>query len=174
MKREGSGPVETGEMCPECGKPMVRRQGRKGEFEACSGYPECKYVKRDPALEPQPTDETCPKCGSPLLRRGGRYGPFLGCSAYPKCRYIKDDGQRAPRGTGVPCPEEGCDGELMRRVSAKRKSVFYGCSRYPKCRYTSSLRPVARPCPECGAKHLVWKEPRDGAAGNGELACPNK
>jgi len=174
VKRDGSGPVETGEMCPECGKPMVRRQGRKGEFEACSGYPECKYVKRDPALEPQPTDETCPKCGSPLLRRVGRYGPFLGCSAYPKCRYIKDDGQRAPRGTGVPCPEEGCDGELMRRVSAKRKSVFYGCSRYPKCRYTSSLRPVARPCPECGAKHLVWKEPRDGAAGNGELACPNK
>jgi DNA topoisomerase-1 len=33
----------TGESCPDCGKPLVRRQGRFGPFVSCSGYPECTY-----------------------------------------------------------------------------------------------------------------------------------
>ena len=34
------------EMCPNCGKNLVLKQGRFGEFTACTGYPECKYVKQ--------------------------------------------------------------------------------------------------------------------------------
>ena len=34
------------EMCPNCGKNLVVKQGRFGEFTACTGYPECKYVKQ--------------------------------------------------------------------------------------------------------------------------------
>ena len=41
------GPRETGEMCPVCGKPLVIRKSRYGEFTACSGFPSCKYVKKD-------------------------------------------------------------------------------------------------------------------------------
>jgi DNA topoisomerase-1 len=37
------GPEATGEECPDCGKPLVRRQGRFGAFVSCSGYPKCKY-----------------------------------------------------------------------------------------------------------------------------------
>ena len=33
----------TGESCPDCGKPLVRRQGRFGPFVSCSGYPGCTY-----------------------------------------------------------------------------------------------------------------------------------
>ena len=33
----------TGDACPDCGKPLVRRQGRYGPFVSCSGYPGCKY-----------------------------------------------------------------------------------------------------------------------------------
>ncbi|HUY60704.1 MAG TPA: type I DNA topoisomerase [Candidatus Dormibacteraeota bacterium] len=33
----------TGEACPDCGKPLVRRMGRFGPFVSCSGYPGCKY-----------------------------------------------------------------------------------------------------------------------------------
>jgi len=33
----------TGLDCPECGKPLVKRQGRYGPFVSCSGYPTCKY-----------------------------------------------------------------------------------------------------------------------------------
>ena len=35
----------TDEVCPECGKPMVIRQGRFGEFLACTGYPKCRTTK---------------------------------------------------------------------------------------------------------------------------------
>ena len=40
-------PKETGEICPKCGSPMVFRKGRYGEFEACSNYPQCKYIKKE-------------------------------------------------------------------------------------------------------------------------------
>ena len=33
------------EKCPNCGKNLVVKQGRFGEFTACTGYPDCKYVK---------------------------------------------------------------------------------------------------------------------------------
>jgi DNA topoisomerase-1 len=36
-------PQPTGEDCPDCGKPLVRRQGRFGPFVSCSGYPKCRY-----------------------------------------------------------------------------------------------------------------------------------
>jgi DNA topoisomerase-1 len=63
--------------------------GRRGEFLACSGYPECKNTKnfrRDDdgtihPVEPETTDEVCEKCGRPMQVRFGRYGKFLGCSA---------------------------------------------------------------------------------------------
>ena len=28
--------------CDKCGKPMVLREGRRGPFLACTGYPKCK------------------------------------------------------------------------------------------------------------------------------------
>src|SRR5437773_2219515 len=33
------------EKCPRCGSNLVVKQGRYGEFTACTNYPECKYVK---------------------------------------------------------------------------------------------------------------------------------
>ncbi|MDX9692102.1 MAG: type I DNA topoisomerase [Acholeplasmataceae bacterium] len=40
-------PTETGEICPNCGKPLVLRTSKYGEFTACSGFPSCKYVKKE-------------------------------------------------------------------------------------------------------------------------------
>ncbi len=85
-------PVEVGEDCPECGKPLIYRQGRFGKFIACSGYPECTYraslVKKE---EPVYLDRNCPECGSPLVERVSRRfkQKFVGCSAYPKCNFIE-------------------------------------------------------------------------------------
>lgn len=90
-------PRETGETCPVCGFPIVIRQGRYGEFEACGNFPACRYVKSDPKREqtkPLDTKVKCPKCnkGTLIVRvasRGKNNGHrFLGCSTYPKCRYI--------------------------------------------------------------------------------------
>jgi len=90
-------PVETGETCPNCGSPMVVRKGRFGDFEACSNYPTCKYIKQDPKSDkkkPIDTKVKCPGCGKGTLvirtaAKGKNKGHnFLGCSTYPKCKYI--------------------------------------------------------------------------------------
>ncbi len=38
-------PEPIGEDCPECGKALVLRAGRRGKFIGCSGYPKCRYVR---------------------------------------------------------------------------------------------------------------------------------
>ena len=78
--------------CPQCGKPLRRRSGRRGSFVGCTGYPECKYIQPGAATRPagpapEPTGEPCPDCGKPLVTRQGRYGPFVSCSGYPACKY---------------------------------------------------------------------------------------
>ena len=44
---EKKSPEETGEICPNCGSPLVIKQSRYGKFVACSNYPECKYIKQE-------------------------------------------------------------------------------------------------------------------------------
>ena len=91
---------ETGEVCPNCGKPMVIKSGKYGKFEACSGYPECKYIKQK---EKAPTVDVCacPKCGSMIVERKTKKGKvFYGCSGFPKCKVAVWD-----KPTGELCPE---------------------------------------------------------------------
>ena len=35
------------EVCPICGKSLQKRKSKYGEFFGCSGYPECRYIKKD-------------------------------------------------------------------------------------------------------------------------------
>ena len=75
---------ETGELCPECGSPLVKRQGKYGEFIACSNYPTCKYIKKEEKQVIEVMD--CPSCDGKILERKTRRGKtFYGCSNYPKC-----------------------------------------------------------------------------------------
>lgn len=32
-------------ICPRCGKALVKRQGKHGEFIGCSGFPKCRFIK---------------------------------------------------------------------------------------------------------------------------------
>ena len=89
IKKEKVEPEFTGENCPKCGSPMVFKTGRYGKFEACSNYPQCKYIKNSKKKsEPVMTDEVCPNCGSPVVIKKGRWGEFKACSNYPKCKTI--------------------------------------------------------------------------------------
>ena len=73
----------TGEVCELCGRPMVIKTGRFGEFMACSGYPECRNTK--PIVKP--TGVKCPECGKEIVERRSRRGKiFYGCSGYPDCK----------------------------------------------------------------------------------------
>ncbi len=83
---EKDAPSETGEMCPECGKPLVIRNGKFGKFTACSAYPECKYIKKEEKQIVEICD--CPKCGHKIIEKKTKKGKiFYGCNNYPKCNY---------------------------------------------------------------------------------------
>ncbi len=148
------------EACELCGKPMQLRRGRFGPFYGCSGYPECKNIRKISksgklTAPPEPIDEKCPIDGAQLVKRQGRYGEFISCSNYPKCKYIKRET------TGVACPRPGCKGELIVKRS-KRGKVFYSCSEYPKCEIVFWDKPVAGACPQCGAPFLLEKTTKKG------------
>lgn len=87
---EKKAPEETGEVCPECGSPLVVRNGRYGEFVACSNYPTCKYIKKDKPEEVVVMD--CPYCDGKVVEKKTRKGKiFYGCSNYPKCKFASWD-----------------------------------------------------------------------------------
>ena len=83
--------VSPDKVCPKCGRPLVKRKSRRGEFWACSGYPSCSYIEGQDEKQDVLTSIPCPKCGKPLIRRAGRHGKsdFYTCSGFPKCRYIE-------------------------------------------------------------------------------------
>ena len=98
-------PEETGEMCPECGSPLVIRSGKFGKFVACSNYPECKYIKKEEKQVVEVCD--CPKCGGKIIEKTTRKGKtFYGCNNFPKCKYALWD-----KPTGEICPK--CNGLLV-------------------------------------------------------------
>lgn len=115
-KMEKNAPEETGDTCPECGKPLVYRYGKFGKFIACSGYPECKYI---PKKEKETTVICkCPKCeGDIIVKRTKRGKEFYGCNNYPKCKYALWD-----KPTGEVCPK--C-GELL--VEKKGEVICPNC-----------------------------------------------
>ena len=85
------------ERCPNCGRNLVVKQGRFGEFTACTGYPECKYVKQ------KSTGVVCPKDGGDIVERKSRRGKvFYGCANYPKCDFTLWN-----RPVPEPCPKCG-------------------------------------------------------------------
>jgi DNA topoisomerase-1 len=152
------------EYCENCGRPMVLKKGRFGQFLACTGYPDCKTTKQLGAEQkPQdvPLDEKCPQCSSNMVRKYGRYGEFVACSNYPKCKYVKQ------KTIGVKCPNCS-EGEVVERRS-KRGKTFYGCNRYPDCDFVAWGKPIPEKCPDCGSSYLIEKYPKAGPVAQ----CPN-
>jgi len=115
-KQQQKPPEPTGEACPECGKPLVLRQGAYGEFVSCSGYPKCKYVKQN-LIEGM----KCPKCGEGNIaeRRARRGNVFWGCTNYPKCDFTSNLKPVAKK-----CPE--CDSPYLVEKTL-RSGVYLEC-----------------------------------------------
>ncbi|MBK5246246.1 MAG: type I DNA topoisomerase [Peptostreptococcaceae bacterium] len=105
----------TGEMCEKCGKPMAKKQGRFGDFIACTGYPECKNTKQIVTK----VDAKCPKCGNDIIVRRGKSGRvFYGCNGYPDCDQVFWS-----KPTDRKCPN--CNSII---VEKKTKNTSYACS----------------------------------------------
>jgi len=101
-------PKLTGEQCPKCGSDMVYRTSRYGTFEACSNFPECKYIKPDDKKkeEPKKTGVTCTKCGvGEIVERTAKSGrnkgkTFYACDNFPKCKNMlfgEPTGEKCPK-----------------------------------------------------------------------------
>ncbi|MDR2487012.1 MAG: type I DNA topoisomerase, partial [Clostridiales Family XIII bacterium] len=105
----------TDQVCELCGKPMVIKHGRFGEFIACSGYPECKNTKPNV----KPTGVSCPLCGKDIVARRSKKGKlFYGCTGYPECKQVY-----WYKPTEKKCPT--CSALLVER---KAKNFQFACS----------------------------------------------
>ena len=145
---------ETDIECDKCGKKMLLRWGKSGEYLVCSGRPECKN-KKNVRTGPDGTitivesvaHGTCPACGGKLIEKKGRFGRFLACSNYPECKHTQ------AFSLGYACPVEGCPGKLVEKTSKKKKK-FISCSEYPKCSFATNKEPAEGECPTCGSPTL--------------------
>ena len=96
-------PEPTGEDCPKCGEPLVRKKNRWGQFfVGCSGWkpknskpPGCSYIQQEKV------GVKCPDCGGELVKRRARRGnTFYGCDGYPDCKHTSPT-----RPVPIKCPE---------------------------------------------------------------------
>jgi DNA topoisomerase-1 len=184
IKGEG---IPTEVKCEKCGKPMVIRLGRNGQFLSCTGYPECdgtsdlppelaaKYSSAGPPA-PELPEQTCEKCGKPMAVKRGRFGFFLACTGYPECRNTKKIVVKEGAATAVSdtlleekCPE--CGSNLV--LKHGRYGQFTACSNYPQCKYVKR-QTLGIPCPEKGCMgELVARRTRKGKTFYGCSRYPN-
>jgi DNA topoisomerase-1 len=171
--------VETGEKCPDCGKPLITLVSRKTKrpFVGCSGYrddPKCSYIKPGEGEEarpkPEPTEFNCPKCGKMMLKRAGKSGPFLGCSGYPDCKTAMNFGPDGKPVASTIETEHKCDkcgSPMLKREG--RQGPFLGCSAYPKCKNIVNVDTAGNPikpvdigvkCDKCNSPMSIKRGPR--------------
>lgn len=111
------------EKCPKCGKPLRQVQGKFGPFIACSGYPECKYIKQEKA------EFKCPMDKGDVVKRAWRGGSFWGCSNYPKCKFAVFDEVEMTK-----CPS--CKWPFLAKKTKKDGSITTYCAN-KECGYKS-------------------------------------
>ncbi len=101
-------PEPTGQLCPDCGSPLVVKLGRFGKFIACSNYPACRHT--EPILIK--TGVKCPKCGKDLVeKRTKKKRVFYGCAGYKAGDPNSCDFTTWKRPLSQPCPK--CGGLLV-------------------------------------------------------------
>lgn len=127
-------PEVTDVVCEKCGRFMVVKHGRFGDFLACPGFPDCRNAK--PILKK--IGVACPLCGSEIVERKSKRGrKFFGCEKYPDCSFTswdKPTEQRCEKCNGVlveqqersgkttlQCINEECENGKKKSVSKKKK-----------------------------------------------------
>jgi len=132
---EPSFELAEGKFCEKCQKPMVLKQGRYGEFLACSGYPDCKNTQsvNGRTSGGKTTGVKCPEkdCGGDLVERSSKRGKiFYGCSRYPDCSFATWD-----KPVDQACPQ--CDAKFLVEKTNKKQGTFLKCAN-PDCNYKAS------------------------------------
>lgn len=110
--------------CEKCGKPMVIKHGRFGNFLGCSGYPECKNTMTISLGIACPEEGCTGKLSEKRTKKGKA---FYGCSNYPKCSFAL-----WYKPTAESCPQ--CGAPFLVEKYAKNKGKFKACYR-KECGY---------------------------------------
>lgn len=138
-------PQQTHRNCPSCTKPLVLRNGPKGAFLACTGYPACNFLA-DPEFTP--FGVACPECGKLMIRiPSPKFGDYARCVD----RTCKGRQDLSAAGS-EPCPV--CEGPT------KDKGAFLSCASYPLCRGAwdkkalTKARKLGKQCPACKRRLL--------------------
>ena len=115
------------EPCPKCGSHLVVKQGRFGEFTACSNYPECRFIQRES------TGVQCPECGQGEIveKRSRRGKSFWSCNRYPDCKYVLWS-----KAVPQPCPE--CKAPFLLERNTKKEGLIRYCKE-KECGYKESV-----------------------------------
>jgi DNA topoisomerase-1 len=127
--------------CEKCGRPMALRRSRFGVFYGCTGYPECKNLRKTgpakPAAEPKPTGVTCAECGKgEMMEKSSRRGKtFWSCSRFPDCKFALWK-KPIPK----PCPE--CGAAFLLEKTTKKHGTQYVCNT-EGCGYIEDAEPEA-------------------------------
>lgn len=189
VKREA---IPTDVVCEKCGKPMVLKWGRFGQFLACSGYPDCKNT-REVGAAPAPTGDEeslpaaakaakvnvtaappdpieaeaapCENCGKPMVLRRGRFGPFLACSGYPDCkttRRIKVNKEGKAEAKPTVLLDEPCP-----KCGSKLAIKHGRFGEFTACSNYPKCRYIKMKetgvdCPECGKGRIVERKSKRG------------
>ncbi|MBD7910438.1 MULTISPECIES: type I DNA topoisomerase [Clostridium] len=113
--------------CDKCGRMMVIKRGRYGNFLACPGYPECKNAK--PLVEE--LDVACPECGKKIVAKKSKRGKkFFGCSGYPECKFVSWNEPVEEK-----CPK--CNTYMVKKYS-KKSGNYIQCAN-SECDYKKEL-----------------------------------
>ena len=116
--------VETDKICQSCGKPMVVKRGKYGEFLACSGYPECKYTESlygNGGGKPIGMNCPEPECDGQLVEKVSKRGKiFYGCNRYPQCTFASWD-----KPVDKACPR--CGNSYLIEKTTKKLGTFLAC-----------------------------------------------
>jgi len=110
--------------CDKCGAPMIKKEGKYGQFLACSKYPDCKHTRSlSPTGGGTPTGVGCPVegCGGEVVEKKSKRGKiFYGCNRYPDCKFAIWD-KPVPQ----PCPN--CGNPYLVEKTTKKKGTFHMC-----------------------------------------------
>lgn len=114
----------TDKVCEKCGKPMVIKRGRYGDFMACTGYPECKNtLSLNNGSGARPTGVACPEpnCDGEIVEKSSKRGKiFYGCNRYPTCSFASWD-----KPVPMACPV--CGNAYMVEKTTKREGTMLAC-----------------------------------------------
>lgn len=101
-------------ICDKCGRHMVYKISKFGQFLACPGYPECRNTM---AIRVG-TGVECPKCGGEILIKHSRKGKvYFGCEHWPKCDFMAWD---------TPVKDEKCPvcGSLLLKKTGRNAKIY--------------------------------------------------